>query len=545
MPFSNGFFRKIYNPADKLRTRFSLGNRQSTLDSRPIQNENSSVTEISPNPQTNVQHFEELFFGEKNKDFVKRRIEINFQGGKTEIAWLIFLKGISDDQKIEELILKPLLRTQLSPTQNSLEIIMNTILPTPSTSKSRSVENVKTFLTRGQAALFIPYEKACILIEVSKTITRAIEDARDERTIRGPHEGFTEGLELNVALLRTYLRTNYFVTEMIEHKSINQSRTAIIYLENIANPKLVEEVKKRLNNIDVDYLLPTGVLQQLIEDEPRSLIPTLTVTERPDRAAGMLLDGHVIVLSERSPFALICPTTFWTLFHTSDEVFLRTPYANFIRLIRISAILFALLTPGVYIAFTNYQPELIPTDLLLHIAGSRETLPFPTFLEIIIMEGSFELIREAGIRIPAVIGSTIGIVGALILGQAAVQANIISPILVILVSVTGLGSFAIPNQDLSFTIRIGRFIFFFFGTLLGIFGIAYAFILMLIFLVSHQSFGVPFLAPLAPRMKSNHDFIFRSSLWKERLYSQHTRPKKKERTKNKTWVYSQPEEDKK
>ncbi|MFC4102080.1 spore germination protein [Paenibacillus xanthanilyticus] len=536
--FWKQLFSKLYDPGSSLQNRFSLGDRKQTSSAVP--DDALSPLRLLEDLDENVKVFRLLFSAHKNHDFITRNFNLTFTDGSIATGYLLFLKGVSDQAKIENLVLKPLIQSRIDPCSPLFETVLSTVLLAPLYSECNDIDGVKRAITMGKVAILLPMEGRAILIDSGLKVGRNVENAQNERTIFGPHEGFTESLEINSALIRNYIRSEHLVAEYIMHQNLNQTSTGVFYLENLTNSKLVEEVKRRIQSIKIDFLLPTGVLQQLLEDEPKSLIPTLSVTERPDRAAGMLLDGHVIVMAERSPFALICPTTLWTLIGTSDDVFLRTHYSNFIRLIRLLAIFFALLTPGIYIALTNYQPEMIPTDLMLHIAGSRETLPFPSFLEVLIMEISFELIREAGIRIPVVIGSTIGIVGALILGQAAVQANIISPLLVITVSITGLGSFAIPNQDLSFAVRIGRFIFFILGSTLGFFGISYGMVFLLAYLASHQSFGVPFMAPMYPRMKANFDFIFRGFLWKQSHYGQHTRPKLQERSPQKVtnWLRS-------
>jgi spore germination protein KA len=239
-------------------------------------------------------------------------------------------------------------------------------------------------------------------------------------------------------------------------------------------------------------------------------------TERPDYVSELLVAGRVAVIVSGSPNVLIIPTTFFDLMHSAEDTYIRFPYVNLLRYIRYIAGFLALLLPGLYLAITNYHHEMIPTDLLLAIEASREKVPFPSLVEILLMEFSFELIREAGIRVPGPIGPTLGIIGALILGQAAVAANIVSPILIIIVAVTGIGSFAIPNYSLAYSIRIMRFAFIFFGACAGFLGITLGLFLLGIWSAALKSFGVPFMAPLGPRTSGSfRNVMFKAPEWKQ------------------------------
>lgn len=284
-----------------------------------------------------------------------------------------------------------------------------------------------------------------------------------------------------------------------------------MYIKDIANPQLVAEVKYRIQSIAeaTDYISETGVLEEYIEDHPRSLIPQTLSTERPDRLAAHIREGYVGIVMANSPYSLAVPATFAIFLHTAEDFYLRWPFGNFLRILRAASILIALLLPAIYIAIVNYHQEMIPTDLLLAITAARETVPFPSLVEILFMEFSFELIREAGIRIPSVIGPTIGIVGALILGQAAVSASIVSPILIIVVAITALGSFVVPNYNASFTIRLLRFAFTLLGGFLGFFGIAFGIFIMTLHVATLTSFGVPFLTPIAPYRSKSNDRVIR------------------------------------
>jgi len=531
--------RGLFDPASGT-DRFSMGGRSAPPGPKPREADRSEdagaapgPSRLSGDPQRDVRALEALFHAPRNGDFKTSVLRLNAGAGagagQSFSVVVMYLQGAADETKIDDTVVRPLKAAAAAKEKLTPSTLHLYAAQTSPLSHAETYEQVAGALLDGSAALIAPGERRALLVPAARVEHRSVGDAKTELVIRGPHEGFVESIETNVALLRKTIRSEHLVAEYVELEPMYRTKAAILYLGNVANEKLVDEVRRRVTGIDMEYPANALVLQQLIEDKPNSLLPTLTATERPDRAAGSLIDGGVIVLAGGTPFALLCPTTFWTLFHTSEEIYSRLAYANFVRLVRLFAAFFALFAPGVYISLVNFQPEMLPTDLMFHIAGNRELLPFPTLVEILLMEVAFELIREAGIRIPSVIGSTIGIVGALILGQAAVQANLVSPLLVILVSITGLGSFAVPNQDLSYAIRLGRFVFLLLGAMLGFFGISLGVVFMLGHMASLQSFGVPFLAPLYPDMEANRDYIFRSSLWKQTAYGQFTRPRKKRR----------------
>jgi spore germination protein KA len=291
-----------------------------------------------------------------------------------------------------------------------------------------------------------------------------------------------------------------------------------MYLKGITNPRLVKEVKRRIKSIKADYIAGDGMLEQFIEDQPFMLLPQVINTERPDRASTFLMAGQVIIIADGTPFALTVPVTFWRLLYTTEDTNTRWQYGSALRLIRLLGLLVATFLPGLYVALVLYHQAMIPTDLLASIAYSKENIPFPTIIEVMLMEISFELIREAGVRVPGVIGTTLGIIGALILGQAAVAANIVSPILIIIVSVTGLGNFAIPSYSLASGVRIVRFMFIFLGATFGFYGISAGIFFLGCTICSMKSFGVPFFVPSAPKVKSANFIPFaRQPIWSEEM----------------------------
>ncbi|MEW5866961.1 MAG: spore germination protein, partial [Bacillota bacterium] len=432
-------------------------------------------------------------------------------------AAIVFMEGLSSKEIIDWAILQPLmLISNLEEGRDALDVLRlveRKLLPGNQVTRKDNLRGAVEGIIAGTTCLFVDGYDIALEVETKAWEHRGIGRPTAEMVVRGPQEAFNETLKNNVALVRRRMRTPDLVNEMLKVGTVSRVDCAVLYLEGIANPKLVAEVKRRINGIRTDHVQDTGALEQFIEDRPFVLIPQVQSTERPDRMAAFLAEGHVGILLDGSPFGLVAPTTFWSLLHAAEDHFLRWPFGTFLRLVRLLGLAVSVLLPGVYIALTNFHPEMIPTDLLLAIAATRERVPFPTVAEVILMEVSFELIREAGIRVPGVIGPTLGIVGALILGQAAVAATIVSPILVIIVAITALGSFAVPNFNMAFAGRITRFAYVFLAAAFGFYGIAVGLLIQMMVYVNTRSFGVPFMSPVAPFVRSSGDLVLRYPSW--------------------------------
>jgi len=458
---------------------------------------------------------ERIFYAPKNADIVLRDFRIG--GGHPVRALAVFVDGLADKTIINNHILEPLMvLTGIDPDAPKsvfVSWVKDSLLPGNQVMEYNAWKEVTENILAGNTVLFIEGVSRVLSVETKGWEHRMVSQSMTESVVRGPHDAFTESFRANTGLVRARLRSTKLVTEIMQVGEVASTDIAIMYLDGIVNPQLVAEAKRRLKAIKVDYLPDSGMLEQFLEDKPRAFLPQFLSTERPDRVAYGLNEGQVAIFLGQSPFALLCPTMFWSLLQTSEDAYLRFPYGTFIRGIRFISFLFGLLLPALYIAVTNYHPEMIPTDLMLAIAASRERVPFPVVVEILVMEFAIELIREAGIRIPSIIGPTIGIVGALILGQAAVAAGIISPLLIIVVAVTALCSFTMPNYNLSFSVRILRFGFILAAATFGFYGIILGWMWLLMHMVSLRSFGVPIMAPIAPRRKSAPDALFRSPVY--------------------------------
>jgi len=484
---------------------------------RDPSNDQLKLTELMVDPclKINKRYIEEIYFLPKNKDVIIREFVISLK--EPIRAFAVFMEGTTDRDTINKVVLKPLM--VLSKLEEEVDIldlaeyIKDRILFGNQTEVVEKYSDIVENINYGSTAVFIEGSPKCLVVETKGWDRRSVGTPETEKVIRGPHEAFNETLRSNTGLIRKALRNNNLITELVKMGERNRTDVAIMYLNDVANPSLVEEVKRRITSIKADHVSETGILEQFIEDHPFMVAPQVLVTERPDRVVSFLIDGKVAILMDGNPNALIVPTTLFSLLHTPEDYYLRLPYANIVRVLRVIAAFIAILTPGLYVSITNFHQEMIPTDLILSIAAARDAVPFPTIFEVIIMEFFFELIREAGIRVPGVIGNTLGIVGALILGQAAVEAGIVSPILIIVVAVTGLASFAIPNYSMSFAFRGVRFLFIGLAAIFGFFGVTAGLFLLLVSLASMKSFGVPLLSPVGPRTKSGPDVVTRGPVW--------------------------------
>lgn len=462
---------------------------------------------------------ESIFGLPVNKDVILREFNV----GTTPPAegFIVFIDGISDRFTINSMLQSLMLhaRTFCTVTADQTKDIVKSVLPGGQVRVLYTFEEITEAVNSGDTAFFFEGSASAVAAETRGWEHRNVDRPNLEQTISGPQEAFVENLRVNTGLVRKIVRSEKLYTEFIKIGKRFSSDVAVMYINDLASPDLVREVKRRISSITVDYVSDVGMLEQLIEDHPYNLNPQTMTTERPDRVASYLAEGRVAVILSGSPYALIVPATMYSQLHTGEETYLRWQYGTFIRYVRNFAFYIALLLPGSYLAIVLYHQEMIPTGLLLAIAGNREKVPFPTVVEMLLMEFSFELVREAGLRIPGIIGSTIGIVGALILGQAAVQANIVSPILVILVAVTGLASFSIPNYSLSFALRIYRFFYIFMGAMLGFYGIAIGLFVQILLTANLKSFGVPYLSPSGARTYAGPDIIYRFP-----IFLHHRRP---------------------
>ncbi|MCX7708394.1 MAG: spore germination protein [Clostridia bacterium] len=469
---------------------------------------------ISTDITENMKYIKAKFNASVNKDIVLREFMI----AEKYKAFIAYIDGMIDKNVVNNYILRPLLNGEKFKGKDEecqLDFILQSVLETNQLKKITKHSDVVFDMLSGNTLLYVNGCNYYISNETKGFPARGVEKPVIEGVIAGAQEAFNESLKTNITLVRKIIKNHNLTTEYIKLGERNQNLCAIMYINGMTNPAIVDEVKRRLKGIDIDINMGDGMIEQLIEDNTFSIVPTILSTERPDRTAAHIVEGRVAIFSDGVPFAKVVPVTLSALIHSPEDAYMRFPYGTLLRWIRLLGMFFATLLPGLYIAITNFHQEMIPTELLIAIAKAKENVPFPTILEVVLMEVSFELIREAGIRIPGIVGNTLGIIGALILGQAAVQANIVSPVLIIVVAITGLGNFAVPNFELALGIRLLRFGFIIFGVLLGFYGIVALVMLLGIYLVSQKSFGVPLLATIAPRTTRSNDLLIRYPIWKQ------------------------------
>jgi len=532
-----GEFKKPIPISDLIRKDESVSN-----DSSQNGNSENNESEINRDIQSNIDLIKKEFNFPTNKDIVIREFMID----KSNKAFLVYLEGMVDRHTINNFILEPVLNENVkfkdSKDKCQLDILMDSVLETHQIRKVNSISEVITGILVGDTGIYADGCDYFIFCETKGFEKRNVSTPQIEAVIRGSQEAFNENLRTNITLLRKIIKDKDLTTEFFTVGDKNRMNVAIAYINGTINVALVNEVKRRIEGIKVDFVGSSGMLEQLIEDHPFSIIPTILATERPDRTASHVLEGKCAILLDGSPFAIVAPVTITSLFHTPEDSSVRWQYGTLLRLIRIFAIFVAMMLPGLYVALTTFHTEMIPTDLLIAIAKARENVPFPTIVEIILMEVSFELIREAGIRIPGIVGNTIGIIGALILGQAAVQANLVSPVMIIIVAFTGLGNFAIPDFSLAFGVRILRVIFIIFGAALGFYGISLAIVMVVLMLVNLKTFGVPFFSTQAPRTRRSHDVLLHWPIWMQEFRPDNVNPANVRRQPDisRTWTKQKP-----
>lgn len=465
--------------------------------------------------QDNVNIMKDILGG--SMDFMVRSLTISRTSWK---AAVVYIDGLVDKNVMNEQVIKPLLQEQsmmpiltAEDPEQLVQHISDSILSISSVQAVRHVNECTSQVLQGNAALFIEGIAGVIILGTAGWEGRSIDEPFSEAVVRGPREGFVENLRLNISLIRRRIKDPKLTILNYKIGRRSQTDVALLYINDITNPDLIEEVKSRIEQIDIDEIPESGFIEQLIEDNFLSPFPQVQNTERPDRVASSLMEGRIALIIDGTPIALIVPVTFAMLMTSSEDYYERWLPSSLIRLLRYGAAFIALFLPALYIALISYNHGLIPTKLVLSIAAGREGVPFPSLIEALIMEVTLEILREAGLRLPKPIGQAVGIVGGLVIGEAAVQAAIVSPIMVIVVALTAISSFAFPQYAAGLAIRMLRFALMIAASVLGLYGI----ILMFLFITAHlmklQSFGVDYMKPFVPIRLSNwKDLIIRLPL---------------------------------
>lgn len=379
---------------------------------------------------------------------------------------------------------------------------------------SDNLNQILTEISSGATILFFQGTPRALICATRGWMSRAITESIVETAIRAPKESFVENLRTNTSLLRRRIHTPNLWIENFTVGDLTRTKVGLVYIKGLADEKIVGEVRSRIQGIQIDGILESSYIEDFLQDQPLTVFPLVFRTERPDRVAGALLEGRVAVLTDGTPFALIVPNHLPAMMEGPDDYYEQFPLGAFLRLLRYTAFLTSLFLPGVYVAVINFHPELLPTVLFLRIVASREGIPFPAIVEALIIELIFEVLREAGVRMPVTIGPAISIVGALVLGDAAIRAGLVSPAMVIVVAMTAIASFTVPVFSLGIAARMLRFGVIILGGVFGLFGIQLALILLLIHLCALRSFGLPYMYPLAPLVTEDmKDTLVRLPWW--------------------------------
>ncbi|MFD1673744.1 spore germination protein [Alicyclobacillus fodiniaquatilis] len=431
---------------------------------------------------------------------------------------LVFVNGMVDTKTLDDELLKPLIFSYSPHSRDRIyslkEIVEKELVPVAQVKTVRTVDEAIEHILKSSVAVFLDGESVALTVDMSAGKERAIEEPKTEGNIRGPRDGFNENLQTNTVLIRQRISSPKLKVESRKVGEITNTNIVIVYIMGLVNESILKEVRRRLDGIKIDGVLESGYIEEFIEDTSFSPFPQVQNTERPDVVAAALLEGKIAIVSDGTPFVLIVPMTFWSALQAADDHYERFLYTTAIRWIRLALLIISLTFPSFYVAATTFHPEMVPYRLILSIAKAREIIPFPVVLEVFVMECMFEGLREAGVRLPKEIGSAVSIVGSLVIGQAAVEASILSAPVVIVVASTGIASFAIPRYNFGTSIRLLRFGVLFMAGWLGFFGIAVALIAILSHMVTLRSFGIPYMSPTAPISVSNlKDTVIRAPWW--------------------------------
>ncbi len=436
-----------------------------------------------------------------NDLYIRRFRTISGQNGA-----LLFLKGITDEKEINENIFPQLLRMgrEEKITEDFLlETFPYCLLKTSST-KNEIIDGILT----GNIILVLEKLETFCLLNAEKKPERNPESPIIETTIKGTKEGFVESSSVNVSIIRKYLKSPKLQIEDMKIGSLSQTIVTTLFIDGIVNQDVLQEVRQRLASIETDKIISASELEQWTEDNMWSIFPLVRLSDRPDVAVESLNSGKVILFVDNSPLALLVPFTFFESLQNMDDYYEKWYVSSMVRIVRLIAMMISIFLPSLYVALIHFNPELIPSDLLVAIAHTRVQVPFPAIWELLLMELMIEIFREAGVRLPKPLGQTVGIVGGIVIGEAAVQANIVGPITLIVVGITAMASFSTPHYSMAFSFRLLRLLLIIGAGFFGLFGLVLGYIFILLHLSSLKSFGVPYLVPFAPTKFRNWVDLF-------------------------------------
>ncbi|CDQ20805.1 spore germination protein [Halobacillus karajensis] len=478
---------------------------------------NEGKNSLDKNLLVNINHLKQDL-GDSS-DLVIRHFEM---GGEPLIKTsAVYISGLVNEKNVNEFVSGALKveasiekMTQESGVVNSFDFIKGHAHSVEKVTVVSEWDKLLLAVLSGYTVILIDGYDEAITGDTKGGETRGVNEPSTQLIIRGPKVAFTESIGTNVALIRRYLKSPDLRFETMQVGSISRTDVAVMYMKGIASEKVLREIKARLNKIEVDDIIDSGYIEQYIQDTSLTLIPTIYNTERPDSVVGNLMEGRIAIIVDGTPFVLVAPALFIQFFQTPSDYYQNFVISSFLRLLRVISFTISLLTPSLYIALTTFHPQMIPTALLVSLAAQQEGVPFPLFMEVLLMEFTFEIIREAGLRMPRAVGQAVSIVGGLVLGQAAVQAGIVSATTIIVVALTGIASFAVPSYNIAVAPRILRFSLMIIAGSFGLYGVLMALFILIAHMSSLRSLGIPYLSPFAPFIWSDiKDSIIRQPLW--------------------------------
>jgi len=500
-------FRLFTRKTHRARTSSNKNQTQAKQDRSPVC--------LSKKLEGNIQILREALG--QSSDVIIRDMKINSNSNVD--AAVVYIDGLVDRDLLNRDILQPLMfnlqliRDNVSQNRSNLiDFIKSRVLTVGQITETEDIDRVIADVLTGHTAILAEGATQALLIDAKGWKGRSIEEPKNEVSIRGPKDSLTETLRTNTALLRRKIRDPRLTFESLQIGERSKTDVAVAYIKGITPDNLIEEINQRLKRIDTDAILDVGYIEQFIEDSPASLFPTVGISERPDVVAARILEGRAAIFVDGSPMALMVPFLFIEGFQNPDDYYARPFFAALVRWVRLLGFFLSVYLPGIFVSLKVFHPELFPTPLLVSVAASREGLPFPVVLEALLMLLLFEILREAGLRMPRSLGQAVSIVGALVIGQAAVSAGLVGAPMVIVIATTAVASFlVVPYADLGALFRLIMTVA---AGFLGLLGIVFISIEILSHLASLRSLGVPYLSPVSPlNIRGLKDTFVRAPLW--------------------------------
>ncbi|QUH25256.1 spore germination protein [Serpentinicella alkaliphila] len=482
-------------------------------------NDNNNIKSIEFNKDFNKNIELIKFCLGKSDDLIFRYFNISTQPYTKAVV--IYIESMVDDKSLQSSVLDPLINELAQRTtedriylKSKIHTLIEQSLSISKLSFKKNLSEAINELVIGNSLLLIDKVPYVVSVNTLKADNKESTEPQTEKVVKGPQQGFVESINTNCLMLRRRIKSPNLIFKNFKVGRQTQTDIRIVYLCNIADLNIVDELCDRINRIDVDGFVSSASIEEYINDNPINLFHTTFYSERPDRVQSLLLEGRIAIICDGTPFVIIVPAIISDFFISMDDYYQNQYFASFCRLLGYFGAILLTFLPSIYVAITTFHQEVLPTQLALTIAAARGGVPYPAFIEAVIMEVAFEALRQAGTRLPTHIGQAVSIVGALIIGQAAVEAGLVSSIVVIIVAMTAIFSFTIPYTNFVLSLRLARFFMLVLAGILGIYGIMTGLLILALNLISLRSFGVPFMVPFAPlSLKELKDWFLRMPLW--------------------------------